>query len=127
MGSQNAHVPLRNARWVPQFAVDNQKLRAVIEEQARKHKHISPANFGYAKHLKAVRRAGSFEAFLAGIAYRAWRQRWDAHEIARQMGIKHASVRRWLFTMHETARKLGLENDAPFDAVDAEMRRWASR
>lgn len=122
MGTENGAV-LRHPRWIPAFASDNEKLKRVILARDAIHALVVTEHF-YAEcstHLKAVTRCGSYQAFLAGIAVRAWRLRQDCVAIAAAMEITPTVVRRHLSLMVNAARKLGFETFAPHPTCGAKL------
>jgi hypothetical protein len=101
--------PRRNT---PAFALDDEKLRAVIIARDAAHALVKSGTSGDSPelrlHRKSVRRAGSYRAFIAAIAFRAWRQGLSSVEIASLMGISPMSVRQHLYRMTLTANQLQL-------------------
>jgi hypothetical protein len=82
-------------RSIPSFAFNDQMLAAVIRRrwESRKQAYLKPGTDEAIKHKKAVRKAGSYMAFLCGIAYRSWRLGKDSVEVAREAGIRATCVR----------------------------------
>lgn len=99
------HCSPRSMEKIPDFALDNKKLRMVIVERDRVHANFTLKSFRRT-HVEGVRRAGSYRAFLGGIAYRAWRLGWDSPTIALEMHVSPGAVRQHLFRMVEVAREL---------------------
>ena len=111
MGVENGNKPVRDARWIPLFSADDKKLRLVIIERDHWHHHTDFRGLGTSgTHKRAVRRAGSYRAFLAGIAFRAWRLCWDSVTIAEEMQISPQTVRVQLHRMVEVAAYLEERN-----------------
>src|SRR5258708_3388602 len=110
MQTSNGSVPRKSARWIPAFASKMEQLRAVILECDRRNQ-VALKRFWVGcsaeneKHKKAVKRAGSFRAFLAGIAYRGWLQRLDSIAVAEMMEIQPGNVRQHLYRMLKIARE----------------------
>jgi hypothetical protein len=105
MGVVDSSIPMRCANNIPEFALSDTQLRLVIQQRAQRHGDGSNQH-GKNVHKRAVRRAGSYEAFLAGIAYRSWRLGQDSVAVAEQMGITPSVVRRHLHNMAKAAREL---------------------
>jgi hypothetical protein len=105
MSMKDECAPRRN---IPAFALDDEKLRLVII--ARDAAHMKGNFFSnspeFRTHHEAVKRAGSYRAFIAAIAFRAWRQGLGSVEIASLMGISPQCVRQHLCKMTWTANKL---------------------
>jgi hypothetical protein len=110
MRTVNGSVSRRNKMWIPEFAYNNEQLKAVILEcEARNRKGINNGSREIHTHLTAVKRAGSFRAFSAAIAYRAWRLGNDGIGIAAEMGITPTGVRRHINRMVRIAEFLGFK------------------
>ena len=127
--SSTKRVSARARRWIPDWSLDNSKLKAVILERTRLNKaaHLRPSEKETRVHLRAVERAGSFPALLAGIAYRAWRLGLDSVTIATEMKIQPMAVRQIIFKMNLTARKLFEENYDPVKEAETRKARAAKR
>jgi hypothetical protein len=81
-------------KTIPAWALDDSKLRIVIEEMGRRYRRSARTNQPQmAKHRQAARRAGNHRAYLAGILYRSWRLDWDSATIAAEMAITAHVVR----------------------------------
>jgi hypothetical protein len=98
-------------RSTPAFALNDEMLAAVIRRrwELRRRAYLKPGTDETIKHKKAVRRAGSYMAMIAAIAYRSWRLGKDSIEVAREAGIRPACVRQHLNRMRVAARQLGYE------------------
>jgi hypothetical protein len=98
---------------IPAWATDNEQLKAVIclrdERHAARISNVEQLPAEYLAHDKAVKRAGSYKAWLAGIAYRAWRQGLDSVAIGQEMDMSPVSVRQQLYRMRLAARDLGFD------------------
>jgi len=64
-------------------------------------------------HKAAVKRAGSFLAFQASVAYRAWRQNQSSVAVAESLGITPWCVRQHLSRLRRVAERLGYEVGPP--------------
>jgi len=124
-------------RNVPEWAMSNALLKMVIQEKARRYR-FGCRNFRrhtrFVKNRKQVNLAGSYEAFLAGIAYRAWRLGWDSVTIAREQGITPHRVVKYLYRLKAIGRVLAANGWKPVglqlnrskwdDPVFVEQMRW---
>ena len=115
MGTQASSRVLRNTELVPEFALNDKKLRMVILERERMHNLLKKGVWGrYAVTMnRIIRRAGSYRAMLVGVAYRAWRLGWDSPTIALEMDMSPALVRLHLYRMVQAARMLAAREWVP--------------
>jgi transcription initiation factor IIE alpha subunit len=109
--STHRHRSFAAAQFVPPFATDMAKLRAVLKECERL---ALPSLAVVSAESDALRRSvanagGSYLAMIAAVAYRAWLLHFDSVEIADEMDMKPEQVRRYLRKMREVARKMGFE------------------
>ena len=140
MGTIKAGEGLAKRRWIPAFAFDDAKLRAVLLKIGQRHvglgceitdwqevnRQATEASFRKSSehlpahqkwtvesHQRAVRRAGSFLAMYAAVAFHYWRRAGDSVSVADTLGLTPQLVRLFSVRMVEVAKTLGFETYAP--------------
>jgi hypothetical protein len=113
----------RLRKWIPEWAASDEKLRAVLSARIQCHathfrsylrRGLSGSELAIlVRHKAAIKRAGSYEALHAAIAYRSFRLGWHSSAVAESLGVTAAMVRMNLMRMRDTARRLGFEENEP--------------
>lgn len=113
----------RLRKWIPEWTASDDKLRAVLSVRIKQHSHYrmprGPRGLTetqislIADHKAAIKRAGSYEALQAAIAYRSFRLGWHSPAVAESLGVTAGMVRQCLARMRNLARELGFEENEP--------------
>ena len=133
-GTENYHAGRYKAsvRWgcfIPPFSANDEQLKSVLLHHAWRYINgrACPSEVDYTllmellaassgrmkmvgrKHIAAVKRAGSYLAYLTAIAYRSWRLRMTSVQIAKEMGISPTTVRQTLCRLRRDAFALNYD------------------